>query len=157
MNKGAAFYCNYKIWLWTFGYFSIMIKMIGQHSFEWYPTYPEMTVNFILIRRPNMAKQNDDELDDIEMMSLELDDGTNLECEIVATFDVEDTSYIALLPVEAPEGYDDDEVLVYRYIELPNDEFTLEPIDDEEEFDMVADAFDEILDEMEFNSMSEDD
>ena len=102
-----------------------------------------------------MAKQNDDELDDIEMMSLELDDGTNLECEIVAT--VEDTSYIALLPVEAPEGYDDDEVLVYRYIELPNDEFTLEPIDDEEEFDMVADAFDEILDEMEFNSMSEDD
>ena len=32
-----------------------------------------------------------------------------------------------------------------------------EPIDDEEEFDMVADAFDEILDEMEFNSMSEDD
>jgi len=104
-----------------------------------------------------MAKQNDDELDDIEMMSLELDDGTNLECEIVATFDVEDTSYIALLPVEAPEGYDDDEVLVYRYIELPNDEFTLEPIDDEEEFDMVADAFDEILDEMEFNSMSEDD
>ena len=104
-----------------------------------------------------MAKQNDDELDDIEMMSLELDDGTNLECEIVATFDVEDTSYIALLPVEAPEGYDDDEVLVYRYIELPNDEFTLEPIDDEEEFDMVADAFDEILDEMDFNSMSEDD
>ena len=104
-----------------------------------------------------MAKQNDDELDDIEMMSLELDDGTNLECEIVATFDVEDTSYIALLPVEAPEGYDDDEVLVYRYIELPNDEFTLEPIDDEEEFDMVADAFDEILDEMEFNSRSEDD
>ena len=137
MNKGAAFYCNYKIWLWTFGYFSIMMKMIGQHSFEWYPAYPE--------------------LDDIEMMSLELDDGTNLECEIVATFDVEDTSYIALLPVEAPEGYDDDEVLVYRYIELPNDEFTLEPIDDEEEFDMVADAFDEILDEMEFNSMSEDD
>ena len=70
MNKGAAFYYNYKIWLWTFGYFSIMMKMIGQHSFEWYPAYPEMTVNFILIRRPNMAKQNDDELDDIEMMSL---------------------------------------------------------------------------------------
>ena len=62
-----------------------------------------------------MAKQNDDELDDIEMMSLELDDGTNLECEIVATFDVEDTSYIALLPVEAPEGYDDDEVLVLNF------------------------------------------
>lgn len=104
-----------------------------------------------------MSKQNDEELDDIEMMSLELDDGTKLECEIVATFDVEDTSYIALLPIEAPEDYDDDEVLVYRYIELPNDEFTLEPIEDEEEFDIVADAFDEILDEMEFNSMSEDD
>ena len=114
-------------------------------------------INIILELFHGRKLENDEELDDIEMMSLELDDGTKLECEIVATFDVEDTSYIALLPIEAPEGYDDDEVLVYRYIELPNDEFTLEPIEDEEEFDIVADAFDEILDEMEFNSMSEDD
>ena len=26
MNKGAAFYCNYKIWLWTFGYIFHMIE-----------------------------------------------------------------------------------------------------------------------------------
>jgi hypothetical protein len=104
-----------------------------------------------------MSKKMDDDFEEVEMMTLELEDGTTLECEIISCFDVDDQSYIALLPVDCPEDFDDDEVLIYRYFELPNDEFTLESIDDEEEFEIVADAFDELLDEMEFNSMPEDD
>lgn len=104
-----------------------------------------------------MSKKMDDDFEEVEMMTLELEDSTTLECEIISCFDVDDQSYIALLPVDCPEDFDDDEVLIYRYFELPNDEFTLESIDDEEEFEIVADAFDELLDEMEFNSMPEDD
>ncbi len=104
-----------------------------------------------------MSKKMDDDFEEVEMMTLELEDGTTLECEIISCFDVDNQSYIALLPVDCPEDFDDDEVLIYRYFELPNDEFTLESIDDEEEFEIVADAFDELLDEMEFNSMPEDD
>lgn len=104
-----------------------------------------------------MSKKMDDDFEEVEMMTLELEDGTTLECEIISCFDVDDQSYIALLPVDCPEDFDDDEVLIYRYFELPNGEFTLESIDDEEEFEIVADAFDELLDEMEFNSMPEDD
>lgn len=104
-----------------------------------------------------MSKKMDDDFEEVEMMTLELEDGTTLECEIISCFDVDNQSYIALLPVDCPEDFDDDEVLIYRYFELPNDEFTLESIDDKEEFEIVADAFDELLDEMEFNSMPEDD
>jgi hypothetical protein len=91
------------------------------------------------------------------MMSLELDDGTTLECTILAYFDVKDNTYIALLPVEYPEGFDEGDVLLYRYIELNDDAFDLQTIDDEEEFEIVADSFDEILDDIEFNAMPDED
>lgn len=101
-----------------------------------------------------MAKKYDDfDDEEIEMIDLVLDDGTELKCEILSIFDVNDNTYIALLPVEAPEGYDDDEVLLYRYKELDGDEVELSSIESDEEFEDVADAFDEILDEMEFNAM----
>ncbi len=101
-----------------------------------------------------MAKKYDDfDDEEIEMMNLVLDDGTELECEILSIFPVNDNTYIALYPVETPEGYDDDEVLLYRYKELDGDEVELTSLDNDEEFETVADAFDEILDEMEFNAM----
>ncbi len=101
--------------------------------------------------------KNYDETDDVEMMTLDLEDGTKLECEIIGCFDAAGKSYIALLPVEYPEGYDyeEDEVLLYRYLEISDDEFSLETIDDDDEFEAASDAFDELLDEMEFNSMPE--
>lgn len=91
-----------------------------------------------------------------EMMKLSLDDGTELECEIVSIFTVDSQDYIALYPVKTPAGYDDNDVLLYRYHELDGDAVDLQTIDTDEEFEKVADAFDEILDEMEFNSMPED-
>lgn len=101
-----------------------------------------------------MAKKYDDfDDEEIEMMNLVLDDGTELECEILSIFPANGNTYIALYPVETPEGYDDDEVLLYRYKELGGDEVELTSLDDDKEFEIVADAFDEILDEMEFNSM----
>lgn len=106
-----------------------------------------------------MSEKYNNDYDDSEMMTLDLDDGTKLECEVVAYFDADDKSYIALLPVEYPEGcdYEEDEVLLYRYHEISDDEFELDTIDDDDEFEAAADAFDELLDEMEFNSMPESD
>ncbi len=106
-----------------------------------------------------MSKKYNDEYDDADTIELDLDDGTKLICEIIGCFDVGAQTYIALLPVEYPitYDYDEDEVLVYRYIEISDEEFNLETIEDDDEFEMVADAFDEMLDEMEFNSMPEDD
>lgn len=106
-----------------------------------------------------MAKQfNNIDGEEIEMINLVLDDGTEMECEILAIFPANNNDYIALIPTTPSDDNDDeDEVLLYRYKELEDDEVELTSIEDEEEFEIVADAFDELLDEMEFNSMPDND
>ena len=86
-------------------------------------------------------------------VSMTLEDGTELECDVVAIFPVGDRYYIALLPNKAVEGYDENEVFLYRYTELDGDDIDLSQIESEEEYEAVADAFDELLDEEEFNEL----
>ncbi len=88
-------------------------------------------------------------------VSMTLDDGTELECDVVAIFPVGDKNYIALLPDKPVDGYDENEVFLYRYQELEGDDIKLDQIESEEEYEAVADAFDELLDEEEFNEISE--
>lgn len=96
--------------------------------------------------------QNKDQDEKIELMTLYLDDGSELECEILAVFPAAGNDYIALLPTNPPEGYESDEALIYRYVEN-GDDYELLSIEDDDEFEKAADAFDELLDEMEFNDM----
>lgn len=71
-----------------------------------------------------------------EKMTLVLDDDSELMCDVLGIFDVEDTEYIALLP----EG--DEEVLIYRYITNDSEEgFELQNIESDEEYDKVGDIF----------------
>ena len=85
------------------------------------------------------------------IVTLELDDGTEIECAILTIFDVKDTDYIALIPLnEDGEGNEDGEVLIYRYAEDGEGNPSLSNIEDDEEYEIVAERFDEILDEDEF-------
>lgn len=86
-------------------------------------------------------------------VSMVLDDGTELECSVIAIFPVDGKDYIALLPDKVVEGFEENEVFLYRYTELEGDDINLEPIDNEDEYEAVADAFDELLDEEEFNEL----
>ena len=85
-------------------------------------------------------------------VTLTLDDGKELECVVLTIFPAGDKEYIALLPMEDEEA-EEGEVYLYRYTEdedgLPN----LENIEDDDEFDIVADAFDELLDEQEYDEL----
>ena len=93
---------------------------------------------------------NSEEEMDLGIITLTLDDNTELDCAILAIFPVDDKDYIALLPLGEEE--DDDEVLIYRFIDKGDDaDPEIENIDDDDEYDAAADAFDEILDEMEFD------
>ncbi len=99
-----------------------------------------------------MGKANDNEYGDT--LTLELDDGSTVECVVVTIFDVEDKQYIALLPMnEKGEIEEDAPVYLYRFHDLGNDEVDLESIEDDEEFEKVSDAYDEILDEEEFDAL----
>lgn len=98
-----------------------------------------------------------EQMDDEEMtVDLELEDGSCVTCDIVTILTVEGKDYIILLPQEVPEDADEDEVWIYRYSENPddpNEEPVLDYIDDDDEYAKVAEAFDEYLDECEFEEM----
>lgn len=89
-----------------------------------------------------------------EKMTLVLDDDTELTCDVLGVFEVEETEYIALLP----EG--DEEVLIYRYLTSDNEEgFELENIESDDEYDAVGDAFFDLFyddEEIEFDDADEE-
>ncbi len=94
--------------------------------------------------------------EDEEMtVTLDLEDGS-VTCAIVNIFTVGERDYITLLPLDENGKNEDGEVWFYRYWEDENDvnaEPVLEYIDDDDEYEMVADAFDEYLDSVEFDEI----
>ena len=91
----------------------------------------------------DQVKNNAPAEDDEDLyITLEFDDGTEVEAEIMGTFDVDGKEYIALLP---DDGSDD--VFLYGYKEVGDDEFELVDIEDDEEFKKVAEEFDRLTDE----------
>ena len=108
-----------------------------------------------------MAKDknmNQDAANDEEMtVTLTLDDGTELECVVLTIFEAADKEYIALLPLDGNEA-EDGEVYLYRYEEDADGNPSLDNIEDDDEYEVVADAFDELLDDQEFDEIvGEDD
>ena len=88
-------------------------------------------------------------------VTLTLDNDETLECAVLTIYSVGDQEYIALLPMNDEENEDGD-VYLYRYIETEDGEPTLENIEDDDEYEAAADAFDEWLDEQEFEDMIEE-
>ena len=86
-------------------------------------------------------KANDDNYDDEPMVvTLEYDDGTEVETEVMGIFEVDGKEYIALIPDD-----DSDDVYLYGYAEMGDDEFELLDIEDDEEFDRVVKEFDALM------------
>ena len=88
-------------------------------------------------------------------VTLSLDDGSDVECRAVTVFQAGGRDYIALLPLEGPEK-DTGNVWIYRYRENPEGEPELDNIEDDAEFEMALDAFDEFLDTVEFDELIEE-
>ena len=99
----------------------------------------------------NIKNQN---LEDDEMfVTLDLDDGSQVECEILTIFEVNKQDYIALLPLSEDEDEEGEEVFIYRYHEDEEGNPSLTNIEDDDEYEAVADRFDELLDEAAFDEM----
>ena len=90
-----------------------------------------------------------------QTVTIALEDGSEIECAVLFTFEAGDEGqeYIAVMP----EGDEDDtEVYLYRYAEDENGEPLLDNIESDEEYEIASDAFDEILDEQDFEEMAGD-
>lgn len=105
-----------------------------------------------------MAEKNKfNNLDDEDMfVTLDLDDGSSMECQILTIFEADGRDYIALLPVDEDEQPNEDGVVfIYRYSEDAEGNPSLENIEDDEEYEVVSDRFDELLDEAEFEDLDD--
>lgn len=79
------------------------------------------------------------DLEEEDYITLEFDDGTSVECEIMGVFEAAGKEYIALIP---DDGTDD--VYIYGYKEVGDDEYDLTDITDEE-FEVAVAEFDKIV------------
>ena len=80
--------------------------------------------------------------EEADFITLEFDDGQDVECEFMGIFDFAGKEYIALLP---DDGTDD--VYIYGYKEVGEDEFELIDIEDDEEFERVVNEFESLTKE----------
>ena len=75
-------------------------------------------------------------MDESEFITLEFDDNTEVECEILGIFELNGKEYIALIPQD-----ESNEAYLYGYRELSDEEFELLDIDDDAEYGAVVEEF----------------
>ena len=85
-------------------------------------------------------------------VTLTLDDDTEVECVVLTIFTAGERDYIALLPMEG-EDSEEGKVYLYRYSETEDGTPVLDNIEDDDEYEIVADAFDEMLDDQEYDEL----
>lgn len=77
--------------------------------------------------------------DEAEYITLQFENDEEVECEILGVFDFEDKEYMALLP---DDGTDD--IYIYGYKEISDEEFDLIDIEDDDEFERVVEEFEKL-------------
>ncbi|MBQ9568388.1 MAG: DUF1292 domain-containing protein [Lachnospiraceae bacterium] len=91
-------------------------------------------------------------------VDLDLDDGRTVTCDTITVLEVDGKRYIALAPREDNTDPEDAEIWFYGLngdIEDEDKEPELIYIDDDETYDAVIDAFDEYLDELDFEELDD--
>ena len=90
-------------------------------------------------------------------VTLTLDNDEELECDVLTISSASTHENIALLPLdENGDANENGDVFLYRYEEIDG-EPNLSNIEDDDEYEAAADAFDEWLDEQEFNELLDED
>ncbi len=95
-------------------------------------------------------------IDEEMTVTLDLEDGRTVECAVITILEVEGKDYIVLQPLNENGENEDGEVWFYRYSENPDDpaeEPELGYIADDAEYEAVEDAFEEFLDDAEFDEI----
>nr|WP_237722260.1 DUF1292 domain-containing protein [Keratinibaculum paraultunense] len=97
----------------------------------------------------NCGCEDHEHIDEMDIIYLTLEDGTELECAVLGTFEVEDYEYIALVPIG------EDEIFIYGF-EEDDEGFQLINIEDEEEFEIVSEAFYELFEEKDLDFLDDE-
>lgn len=95
------------------------------------------------------------EEDEDLFVTLTLEDDSEVDCLVVSIFEAEGRDYIALLPTEGPEN-EEGEVFLYRYFEDEDGEPRLDNIETEAEFMLASQAFDQLVEDGEYDEIIEE-
>lgn len=80
--------------------------------------------------------------EEADIITLVYDDGEEIECEVMGIFECNGKEYIAVIPHD-----DTDDVYIYGYKEIGDDEYDIFDIEDDAEFEAAVAEFDAIMDE----------
>ena len=83
------------------------------------------------------------------VIPVEMEDGTQIECEVLAIFPVEGKQYIALID----KDNDDSDIWLYRFVPGGDEDFNIEDIEDDKEFELVEDAFNKMVESAEIDAV----
>lgn len=99
---------------------------------------------------------NNDFLNEDEdlFVTLTLEDDSEVDCQVLTIFEVEGQDYIVLIPTEEVDE-EEGEVYIYRYFEDEDGEPGLDNIESEEEFEMVSEVFDQLMEDGEYDEIDE--
>lgn len=88
-------------------------------------------------------------------VTVELNSGESVECAIIIVLTVKSKDYIVLLPLDENGQEKDGNVWFYEFISkgVGDENPELGYISDDEEYEIVSDAFDEFLDDVEFDEL----
>lgn len=78
-------------------------------------------------------------------ITLTMEDDSEVECAILTIYPVDDKEYIALLPLDENGQNEDGEVFLYAFSRTEDGDPMLDNIEDDDEYDKAAQAFDTIL------------
>jgi uncharacterized protein YrzB (UPF0473 family) len=123
---------------------------------QWPPHYE--TQNGGMGMSDNLPNDNNIEEEiELDTVTLTLEDDSELECAVIAIFPAGDRMYAALVPLSENDELDEEaDVLIFRFIDNGDDKDPdLENIESDEEYEMACDAFDELLDEADFEEIEE--
>ena len=83
------------------------------------------------------------------VIPIEMEDGSEVECEVLAIFPVDGKQYIALID----KDHEDSDIWMYRFVPVGEEEFNIEDIEDDKEFEKVEDAFNQIVEAAEIDAV----
>ena len=72
-----------------------------------------------------------------------------VECEVLAIFPVDGKQYIALVD----KDNEDSDIWMYRFVPVGEEEFNIEDIEDDKEFEKVEDAFNQMVEAAEIDAV----
>ena len=90
-------------------------------------------------KKTDVAVGGDEAENEEDFITLEFDDGEEIVCEIMGIFEVDGKEYIALIPDD-----NTDDVYIYGYAEISEEEFDLIDIEDDDEFNKVVEEFEKL-------------